>query len=59
MEAGKGLYSGVQSSLGHPNSFVLSILHCVWISEFVQITEVEAKISRIDLSKSLSPSNYC
>ena len=36
----------VQSNLGYPNSFVLRILYCVRISEFVQITEVVAKISR-------------
>ena len=29
------------------------------VSEFVQITEVMAKINRKDLSRSLSPSNYC
>ena len=33
----------VQSNLGYPNSFVLRILYCVRISEFVQITEVVAK----------------
>ena len=32
------------------------ILYCVGISEFV---EVVAKINRKDLSRSLSPSNYC
>ena len=37
---------GVQSNLGYPNSFVLRILYCVRISEFVQITEVVAKINR-------------
>ena len=36
----------LQSNLGYPNSFVLRILYCVRISEFVQITEVVAKISR-------------
>ena len=35
----------VQSNLGYPNSFVLKIPYCVRISEFVQITEVVAKIS--------------
>ena len=36
-------YSAIQSNLGYPNSFVLRILYCVRISEFVQIT---AKINR-------------
>ena len=49
----------IQSNLGYPNSFVLRILCCVRISEFVQITEVVAKINRKDLFGSLSPSNYC
>ena len=40
------VYSRIQSNLGYPNSFVLRILYCVRISEFVQITEVVAKISR-------------
>ena len=35
----------IQSNLGYPNSFVLRILYCVRISEFVQITEIVAKIS--------------
>ena len=43
----KGLWKmHIQSNLGYPNSFVLRILYCVRISEFVQITEVVAKISR-------------
>ena len=49
----------LQSNLGYPNSFVLRILDCVRISEFVQITEVVVKINRKDLSRSLSPSHYC
>ena len=36
----------LQSNLGYPDNFVLRILYCVRISEFVQITEVVAKISR-------------
>ena len=36
----------IQSNLGYPNSFVLRILYCFRISEFVQITEEVAKISR-------------
>ena len=36
----------LQSNLGYPNSFVLRILYPVRISEFVQITEVVAKINR-------------
>ena len=36
----------VQSNLGYLNSFVLRILYYVRISEFVQITEVVAKINR-------------
>ena len=43
----------VQSNLGYPNSFVLIILYCVRISEFVQITEVVAKISRNRLVQEL------
>ena len=37
---------GIQTNLDYPNSFVLRILYCVRISEFVQITEVVAKINR-------------
>ena len=32
--------------MGYLNSFVLRILYCVWMSEFVQITEVVANINR-------------
>ena len=38
-------WHSIQSNLGYPNSFVLRFLYCVRISEFVQITEVVAKIS--------------
>ena len=57
--------TSLQSNLSYPNSFVLRILYCVLISEFVQITEVVAKISRkrfvqefITFQLLLSRSNY-